>query len=227
MAVGPIVHNLHNPLQAIRGSLDLARLLLSDENPDLIKLSNYFHVIQSSISDLEKIITGILIHVKDETSFKTQQIDINTIIKRELEFFKLNHTYRHQIEKQVDLSDTLPRIPGNPIHFKQIVDNLVANAIEAMEHSPEKRLTIMTYLENNAVCIRISDTGKGIYKEDLEKIFSPEFTTKPMSTGTGLGLASVKTMVDAYSGDIQVESKRGKGTAFIVRIPVERPAFQN
>jgi len=227
MAVGPIVHNLHNPLQAIRGSLDLARLLLSDENPDLIKLSNYFHVIQSSISDLEKIITGILIHVKDETSFKTQQIDINTIIKRELEFFKLNRVYQHQIEKQVHLSDTLPRIPGNPIHFKQIVDNLVANAIEAMEHSPEKRLTIMTYLENNAVCIRISDTGKGIYKEDLEKIFSPEFTTKPMSTGTGLGLASVKTMVDAYSGDIQVESKRGKGTAFIVRIPVERPAFQN
>jgi two-component system sensor histidine kinase/response regulator len=222
-----IVHNLHNPLQAIRGSLDLARLLLSDEDPDLKKLSNYLYVIQSSISDLEKIITGILIHVKDETSFKTQQIDINLIIKRELEFFKLNHTYRHQIEKQVDLSDTLPRIPGNPIHFKQIVDNLVANAVEAMEHSPEKRLTVMTYLENNAVCIRISDTGEGIYKGHLEKLFSPDFTTKPMSKGTGLGLASVKTMVDAYSGDIQVESKRGEGTTFIVKIPVERPTFQN
>jgi len=218
-----IVHNLNNPLQGIQGSLDMARFLLSDENPDLKKLSKYLQNIQTSSTDIEKIITGILIHVRDETLFNTEQIDINEIIKRELEFFDLNYIYRNQIEKKVDLSDNLPSVAANPIHIKQIIDNLVKNAIDAMENTQEKRLTIETFLEDKAVAVRISDTGEGIFKENLKKIFSPDFTTKPISKGTGLGLASVKTMVDAYSGDIQVESKRGEGTTFTVRIPVEKP----
>lgn len=89
-----------------------------------------------------------------------------------------------------------------------------------MENTQEKRLTIETCLEDKSVSVRISDTGEGIFKDNLKKIFSPDFTTKPISKGTGLGLASVKTMVDAYSGDIQVKSKRGEGTTFTVKIPV-------
>ncbi|UCG99667.1 MAG: hybrid sensor histidine kinase/response regulator [Deltaproteobacteria bacterium] len=222
-----IVHNLNSPLHAIRGGLDLAHLELSDENPDLKEAVNYLHMIQSSTSDLEKIIAGILTHLRDKTLFKTEQIDINEIIKRELEFFKLNPIYKHQIEKKIDLSDNLPGIQGNPIHIKQIIDNLLKNAIDAMEHSQEKRLAVETCLEDKAVLIRISDTGEGIAEEDLPKIYSPHFTTKPIGKGTGLGLASVKAMVDAYSGDIQVESKKGKGTTLIVRIPIERPIFQD
>jgi len=222
-----IVHNVNSPLQAIHGGLDLVHLVMSDENPDLKKLINYLDIIRSGTSDLEKIIAGILIHVRDKALFKTQQIDINEIIERELEFFKLNPIYKSQIEKKVALSDSLPHIPGNPIHIKQIVDNLLNNAIDAMEHSPEKRLSIETCLEEKAVLIRISDTGQGIAEEDLPEIYSPDFTTKPIGKGTGLGLASVKTMIDAYSGDIQVESKKGEGTTFIVKIPVERPEFRN
>ena len=216
-----IVHNLNNPLHTIHGGLDLVRLTLSHENPDLKKVINYLDIIRSGTSDLEKIIAGILTHVRDKALFKTQQIDVNEIIERELEFFKLNPIYKSQIEKKVALSDSLPHIPGNPIHIKQIVDNLLNNAIDAMEHSPEKRLSIETCLEEKAVLIRISDTGQGIAEEDLPEIYSPDFTTKPIGKGTGLGLASVKTMIDAYSGDIQVESKKGKGTTFIVRIPVK------
>jgi len=215
-----IVHNLNNPLQAIRSSAELAHFVLSDENPDLKKLDKYLQNIQTSSSDLEKITSGILIHVRDETLFDTEQIDINEIIKRELEFFELNHTYKHQIEKKVSLLDNLPRIPANPVHIKQIIDNLVKNAINAMENTQEKKLTIETYMEDKNVSVRISDTGEGIFKEDLKKIFSPDFTTKPISKGTGLGLASVKTMLDAYSGDIQVKSKRGEGTTFTIRIPI-------
>ena len=222
-----IVHNLNSPLQAVRGGLDLANLVLSHENPDLKKVIDYLHIIDSSTSDLGKIVAGILTHVRDRTLFINEQIDFNEIIKGELELLKLNPTYKLQIEKKVDLSDNLPRILANPIHIKQIVDNLLNNAIDAMEHSPEKRLAVVTCLEDKAVLIRISDTGEGIAEEDLPKIYSPYFTTKPIGKGTGLGLASVKTMVDAYSGDIQVESEKGEGTTFIVRIPIERPIFQN
>lgn len=116
---------------------------------------------------------------------------------------------------------------GNPIQIKQIVDNLVKNAIDAMEHSPQKRLTLQTRLEDKAVAIIVSDTGEGIAEENLARIFLPDFTTKPIVKGTGLGLASVKTMVEAYSGDIQVESKKGEGTTFIVRIPIGRSVFRH
>jgi len=216
-----IVHNLNSPLQAIRGGLDLTHLALSHENPDLVKVINYLDTIESGTSDVEKIIAGILLHGRDKALFKTEKIDINEIIKKELEFFKLNPIYKYQTEKRIELSDNLPRIPGNPIHIKQIVDNLLKNAIDAMQHSPEKRLAVETCLEDKAVLMRISDTGQGIAEEDLPKIYSPDFTTKPIGKGTGLGLASVKTMLDAYSGDIRVESKKGEGTTFIVRIPVK------
>ena len=217
-----IVHNMNNPIQAIKGGLDLACFVLSDDNPDLKKLDKYLDNIQSSTSDLEKIITGILVHVRDETLFSTEKIDINEIVRRELEFYELNRTFRNLIEKEINLSDNLSCFQGNPVHIKQIIDNLVKNAIDAMEGSRDKRLTVETYLEGRSVCIRISDTGEGIHKENLKKLFSPDFTTKPMSKGTGLGLASVKTMVDAYSGDIRVESERDKGTTFVVTIPVEK-----
>jgi two-component system sensor histidine kinase/response regulator len=218
-----IVHNVNNPLQAICGGVDIARLILAGDNPDLKRLGEYLDVIKSGAGDLEKIVAGVLLHVRDKSLYQTEQIDINEIIKRELDFFKLNHIYKYQIEKRLDFSDNLPPITGNPIQIKQIMDNLVKNAIDAMEHSPKKELTVQTRLEDKAVTIIVSDTGEGIAEEDLVGIWSPDFTTKPIGKGTGLGLASAKTMVDAYGGNIQVESGKGKGTTFIVRIPVQRP----
>jgi len=218
-----IVHNLNNPLQVIHSGLDLADMMMSVENPDLKELRECLHIAKANALDLKKIIAGILILAMDKALYRTEQIEINEIIKRELDFFRLNPVYKYKVEKHVDLSDNLPQISGNAIHIKQLIDNLVKNAIDAMEHSPGKHLTVQTRLEGETVVIRISDTGDGIAKEDLGKIFSPDFTTKPIGKGTGLGLASVKTMVEAYSGDIQVESKNGEGTTFIVRIPVNGP----
>lgn len=222
-----IVHNLNNPLQVIHGGLDLADMMMSDENPDLKKLGKCLHSAKASALDLKEIIAGILIHARRKALHGTEQTDINEILKRELDFFRIDAIYKYQIEKHVDLSDNLPCIVGNPIQIKQIIDNLVKNAIDAMEHSPQKRLTVETLLEDKTVAIRISDTGEGIAQENLARIFSPDFTTKPIGKGTGLGLASVKTMVEAYSGEIQVESKKGEGTTFIVRIPIERSVFRH
>ena len=176
---------------------------------------------------MAEIVASIVIHARNKALFKREEIDINDIIKRELEFFALNPEFKYKIEKKIELSDDLPRIPGNPIHIKQIVDNILKNAIDSMENSPEKCFHLETCVEDKAVLIRISDTGEGIEKENIDKIFSPDFTTKAIGKGTGLGLASVKTMVEAYSGDIRVQSKKGKGTTFVVKIPVARPIPQN
>lgn len=218
-----IVHNLNNPLFCISGALDMFEVELSDDNTDLNKLQKWTKMAKSGTSDLKDIILGILIHVRDKTKYEKKQIDVNEIIKSALDFFQINPFFKNKIKKQVDLSDNLPPVLGDSIQIKQIVDNLIKNAIDAMEHSEEKRLTVKTGFEDKCIAIIISDTGEGISEEDLSNIFSPDFTTKPIGKGTGLGLASVKTMVDAYSGTIHVESKNREGTTFIVRLPGSVP----
>lgn len=222
-----IVHNINSPLQSMIGGLQLAQMELSRKDPELKKLKEWLELIESSTSDLGKIVAGIVIHARTGDYLLTEEIDINDVIQREIEFFSLNTTFKYDIEKKIVLSEHIPHIKGNPIHFKQIVDNILKNAIDTLADSPTKSLTIETGLENGAVTISIADTGHGIEEEDLDKIFSPDFTTKPVGEGTGLGLASVKTMVEAYSGEIQVKSERGKGTTFVVKIPVNQAMSQH
>lgn len=88
-----IVHNLNNPLQGIHGGLDLADMMMSDENPDLKKLGKCLHSAKASALDLRKMIAGILIHARKKALYRTEQIDINEILKRELDFFRLDPIY--------------------------------------------------------------------------------------------------------------------------------------
>lgn len=214
-----IVHNVNNPLQVINGGLEIADLEMDARHPDLEAVRRCIDTVKSGVQALQKIVKGILLHVRDNRSHAVEDVDLNRIIERELDFFKLDRFFKYDVEKQVNLSNDLPRFPGNPLQIKQIVDNLLKNSLDAMEGSLKKRLTIETGCENSAIVIRVSDTGEGIAEEDLSRIFSPDFTTKPIGKGTGLGLASVKAMVEAYSGEIKVESVKGRGTTFTIRLP--------
>jgi len=218
-----IVHNLNNPLQAIYGYSELSQMVLSDDKPDPDELQAYVRNIISNADDLRQIVSGILSHARNEECCQIGAVDVNAVIRKTLDFYDLDPLFEREIEKRFDLSEGLPLITGNQIQIRQIVDNLVKNAIDAMEHCQEKRLTVETRSNDQAVVIRISDTGEGIAEEDLDRIYSPDFTTKPVGKGTGLGLASVKTMVDAYAGSIQVETTQGGGTTFTVKIPSSRP----
>ena len=218
--VSHIVHNLNSPLQAIFATIDLAALKLSREDPDLEKITRLLDRVKGSAMDLEKIIRSILLHVRSDSLFGTEEMNVNSIITSELEFFKINPVFNKEIEKQIDLAEPAPIIVGNPVQIKQIVNNLITNAIDAMETSSPKRLSVVTRLENSHVELSIADNGEGIEAGDIPHIFSPDFTTKPVGKGTGLGLASVKTMVEAYNGAISVESEKGRGATFRVRLPV-------
>ncbi|MDM8537672.1 HAMP domain-containing sensor histidine kinase, partial [Desulfobacterales bacterium HSG17] len=96
----------------------------------------------------------------------------------------------------------------------------IKNAMDAMEETSEKTLSIKTMHIKSNIIIEISDTGSGISHDELDKIFLPDFTTKPVGKGTGLGLASVKSMVEGYQGKVEVTSKLERGTTFIIELPV-------
>jgi two-component system NtrC family sensor kinase len=107
--------------------------------------------------------------------------------------------------------------------LKQVMINLIFNALDAMEHAPEKRLRLSIQAADGEVCFRVADTGHGIKPEDLNRIFNPFFTTKSSDRGSGLGLSVCLNVVKSHNGDISVESTPGAGTEFTVTLPRATP----
>ncbi len=217
-----LVHNLRNPLHSLSSALDFIDYLILNQDAGAEKLEKAVRIAKDSADDLKRIISSILDHAHRDAHFNLEPVDLNRIIQQVLEYYRINPVFNTQIKKNIQLADNLPAILANSSQIKQIVDNLISNAIDAMESSAEKILAVQTYSNRHAVFIKVSDSGSGIMPEHMELIFNSDFTTKPPDKGTGLGLASVKTMVDAYNGTINVESTPGKGTTFIIQLPVGR-----
>jgi signal transduction histidine kinase len=106
--------------------------------------------------------------------------------------------------------------------MSQVLLNLFINALHAMPNGG--RLTVTVKPEANGVALMVADTGHGIARENLSKIFTPFFTTKEVGKGTGLGLTVVHGIIEEHRGRISVESEPGKGTTFKIFLPTEPPA---
>jgi len=112
----------------------------------------------------------------------------------------------------------LPRVKIDKDQMRRVFSNLILNSIQAMASGG--KLEVATRTVKDFIEVNITDTGLGISKEDMGKIFDPFYTTK--AKGTGLGLSSVKTIVEKHAGTVTVESKVGSGTTVAVRLPVKR-----
>ena len=128
----------------------------------------------------------------------------------------VNCEFKNRIRIEKDYGD-VPPIEGFPNQINQVFLNLLINAGQAIEGPGV--IQISTRQQNGNVVIRISDTGKGIPAEHLDKIFEPGFTTKGVGVGTGLGLAITWNIVKAHGGTIQVESTGGQGSVFTITLP--------
>jgi signal transduction histidine kinase len=214
-----IVHNLSNPLSAISASLELLATYVDGNHLNRKKLEKGLTIARDAASDLGEMMVGILNHAGEAERISMISMEVNPLIEKEMDFFNMIPDFKYKIKKQLLLDPSVCRIRGNPIQIKQILDNLIKNAMDAMEDSPVKQLTIQTTVENDRVVLRITDTGHGISPEHIERIFAADFTTKPVGKGTGLGLASVKAMMAAYSGTIEVQSEINEGSTFTLRFP--------
>jgi len=214
-----IVHNLSNPLNAISGSLELLATYVAGNQLDRKKLERILTIGQDAAGDLREMIVGILNHAGEAERTSMIGMEVNPLIEKEIDFFNMIPGFKYKIDKQLLLDPSVGCILGNPIQIKQILDNLIKNALDAMEDAHVKQLTVQTTAEKDWVVLRITDTGQGIPPEHIQRVFDADFTTKPVGKGTGLGLASVKAMMVAYSGTIQVESEVNGGTTFTLRFP--------
>lgn len=214
-----IVHNLNSPLQALTGAIDLLTLYHQNGSSQPEDMHRGITLARKSASDLKSIIAGVLAYARRESHTPYRSVDLNQLVEERLKFFEMLPAFKRGVDISVRLDRKLPAITGNAIDIKQVLDNLIKNALDAMGHAPRKQLIIETRRQAEYCVISVTDSGEGIRPDHCHRIFDPDFTTKPVGKGSGLGLASVKTMVDAYDGRIEFESLEGQGTTFRVYWP--------
>jgi signal transduction histidine kinase len=145
-----------------------------------------------------------------------EPLDMNKVLLEVLSLLEHQlQTGRIKVRKELQ---EVPRVRGNESRLQQVFFNLVLNSRDAMPHGGW--LTLRTLVDLDTVIIEVSDTGQGIKREDIKRIYDPFFTTKGIGRGTGLGLSVSYGILQEHGGAIFVESTPGKGTTFQVALPV-------
>jgi len=209
-----VAHELNNPLQGI---VTYSHLLLERTSIDeSTKQSLQKIVVQANRS--RDIIRGLLDFSRQRKPDKTL-CNINNLLQESLSFLE-NQALMHNIQITTQLDNDLPSIVIDPSQVQRVFINIIVNAAEAMNGNGKLSITTKSDPVRGCIEIIISDTGMGISEENLEKIFDPFFTTKETGHGVGLGLAISYGIIKEHGGTISVESEIGKGTTFIIRLPI-------
>jgi PAS domain S-box-containing protein len=214
-AAGPVPDTLLKEIEAARGELDVEYLM--QEIPVALGQS------LEGIDRVAKIV-GAMKDFSHPNAAEKSCVDINHAIESTLTVARNEWKYVANLETNFD--KTLPPIPCLPGEFNQVILNLIVNAAHAIADvikGTDKKGTIRvsTAKVREWVEVRISDSGTGIPKEVQPRIFEPFFTTKEVGKGTGQGLAiSRSVIVEKHGGTIVFETDEGKGTTFIIRLPL-------
>lgn len=216
MAAG-VAHEINNPLTSILINTHLMLEKVEEKHAFYENLS----LIADETSRCTNIVKGLLEFSRQELPQKAFS-DVNDIINRTLNLLK-NQVSFYNISIIKELGLNLPQIELDKNKIEQVFWNLMFNASEAMPDGG--KLTIISKFSQNKKYIEVifMDTGVGIPKENINKLYDPFFTTK--SSGTGLGLAVSYGIIKQHLGKIEVESEQGKGSTFTVSLPLSKNKF--
>ncbi|MCX7590039.1 MAG: ATP-binding protein [Kiritimatiellae bacterium] len=210
-----VAHEIGNPLNALNIHLQLlARELRRLDHPKSEELGKLVEVARSEVSRLDLIITEFLRAIRpSKPNFVLTNVE--SLLKETLNLLK-EEIEQRKIVAEVHTVEALPRLRVDRNQIKQAFFNVIRNAIQAM--SEGGRLTITLSCSNRYLGISFRDTGVGIRPEDLGRVFEPYYSTK--SGGTGLGLMIVQRIVQEHGGQIEISSKPGEGTNFVILLPL-------
>jgi PAS domain S-box-containing protein len=203
-----VAHEVRNPLGVISNSLYYLNLKLKDTSD--IKIEKHLKIIDRNISVMEHIISDLL-EVGRNKNANLESTNLETILESTVAEIIIPENIK--IIKKINKN---PKIQVDPDHIKRLFLNIIQNAFAAMPQGG--KLTIQLSTSNNYLEISFQDSGEGISKENLQKIFTPLFTTK--AKGLGLGLIICKQIVDTYKGEMKISSNVNQGTLVIIRLPL-------
>ncbi|MEZ4599894.1 MAG: cache domain-containing protein [Syntrophotaleaceae bacterium] len=213
-----VAHEINNPLGIILGYAGYLEGKMGEDNPHY----RFVHEIKRESKRCKKIVQDLLSYARIPKPV-FEEVDLNELLEQIVDF-AANHTDLQNVLVRKDLAGDLPPVMMDGDQIRQVAINLILNAGSAMPEGGE--ITVRTSRENDQnILLTIEDNGVGIDPEHIEKIFEPFYTTK--KSGTGLGLAITRQIITLHHGSIAVESEAGKGTRFVIRLPLrqEVPAY--
>jgi len=167
-----------------------------------------------------KEITHKLLSFARKTDSRVHEVQLNTLLEEMISLSSQRAKYA-EVGFETQLAKNLPAIHVSESEIQQVFLNLINNATDAMEKTGGT-IRVTTDIEDTDIVIHVSDNGPGIPKANLDRIFNPFYTTKPVGKGTGLGLSICHGIIKKNGGEIKVESEVDEGTTFIVRIPFSK-----
>lgn len=209
-----VAHELNEPLANILGFAQLSQKY--NGTPEQVK-DDLEKIIKASLHARE-VVKKLLIFARQMPT-KMAMVNLNKIVEEGLYFLE-SRCKKEGIELERSLSPELPEVIVDPAQLHQVLVNLVVNAIHAMPDGGKLKVTTST--TENHISLIVEDTGVGMSKKIIDKIFLPFFSTKDVGEGTGLGLAVVHGIVTLHGGTIEVKSKVGHGSMFEVQLPITK-----
>ena len=208
--VNGVAHELNNPLTAVMGYSDLLKDQAA-ENGMKQKLER----LGTEARRMKRIIDNLISFARPLQDGR-KALDIATVVRDSLMLCEYQWK-KSGISFELNLPPDLPRIPINEGQFKMVFVNLFTNAAQAVEQAPEKRVVVEGNLEARKIVLRFSDTGPGF--SDLDRVFDPFYTTKPVGQGTGLGLSMCYGTVKEHNGRIYAQNLHPNGAAVTIELP--------
>lgn len=204
---GSVAHELRNPLSVISTSTYYLNRKLQHSDEDVREILGR---LERQISAAEQTIHDLLEFAR-VPPVKLRPTNVNDAIQAAL----IGTDIPEQISIETDLDQDLPPVLLDSQQMDRVLLNLIKNGVEAM--SDGGTLTVATWRNDEEIIVSVTDTGEGIYPQDMSRLFEPLYTTKEQ--GTGFGLSICRRIVDAHQGTIEVDSTVGAGSTFIVRLP--------
>ncbi len=218
MASG-IINEFGSPLSSIISDTEL--MLMVKDMPSETKLRETFKRTLTNATRIKTLMQNLKESIKPADGLQTEIFDLNTLVMR-VTSLKTHEMKKHGIEFRANCDSANPKIFGVQSQIEQVIVSLLSNAENACLDKGGK-IVIKTGARDNSVYLKVTDTGYGIQKHDLSRIFEPFYTTHNDENHVGLGLYLVANIVDAHQGHILLESEPGVKTTFTVVFP-EAPA---
>ncbi len=207
-------HEINNPLAIALGNVEIIKTKVTDLPPiATMRLQK----IETALHRITAIVKGLCTYARTKNNLQ-ETADLHQILESTTQLLQ-EMLAKDNIRLTTKLSASTHHVHGDVGRLQQVFMNMITNARDACQNLHEAEITISTQSLGEDIRVKISDNGQGIPPENLDKIFDPFFTTKPVGQGTGLGLGISRTIIKNIGGEIDVDSKLGRGTTFIITLP--------
>jgi len=215
--VSSLAHEISQPLTAILSYAQAAQRMLADREPELRKILSYIIDDDQRAAEVIQRLRSLL----KKSAPEMKLLDINALINETIVLIATDATVRNVILR-IEFESNLPFVRGDRIQLQQVLLNLISNSFDALESSKDTReiLICTKRLDTDTIIVKVKDSGCGILRQNIPKLFTHFFTSK--TDGLGMGLSISRSIIESHGGRLDVENNPDRGATFYFTIPIDK-----